>query len=359
MQNIISYVSNKNLIAFENASVNPVESLILAQISYYGYGEINKPVKIRDFKISFGTENLLANVFNKKENEELLDALLISPKWSEIKLIDHMNVIDNTEEFQFAASTFEIMPSLYYIGFSGTDYSFAGWKEDFNLSYMDQIPSQSAALNYSKRMLDTLSGKIYIGGHSKGGNLAEYVLYNIDEKYIDDIVRVDNFDGPGINFQGIDEGIFTQRKQILSKYIPENSIVGRIFESDNIHSNIVASKAMKILDHDPMTWRVSGYNFVYSTSTTRVSDFIKGTIDDFDYNVEGKLKKDVLEDLYQIVLNLEIENLAEFSSNLASNLLTLRRLIKKQPKEELDKINRVRQAFRRSLYENRPRIIRR
>ena len=60
------------------------------------------------------------------------------------------------------------------IAFRGTDSTLVGWKEDFNMSFLPVIPSQHDALEYVEQISEHYKGRLYICGHSKGGNLAVY-----------------------------------------------------------------------------------------------------------------------------------------------------------------------------------------
>lgn len=78
---------------------------------------------------------------------------------------------DNAQ--QFAALTVETGDGAVYCSFRGTDDTLAGWKEDFHMAYVSQIPAQKLAVEY----LETVARqyprrKLRLGGHSKGGNLA-------------------------------------------------------------------------------------------------------------------------------------------------------------------------------------------
>lgn len=62
--------------------------------------------------------------------------------------------------------TFHLPNQIDYIAFRGTDASFVGWKEDFNLCFQENIPSQISALNYVNNY--KTNHKLILGGHSKG-----------------------------------------------------------------------------------------------------------------------------------------------------------------------------------------------
>ncbi|MBQ4347238.1 MAG: DUF2974 domain-containing protein, partial [Firmicutes bacterium] len=83
--------------------------------------------------------------------------------------------------------------------FRGTDHSLVGWKENFNMSYEDVVPSQRDAMYYLDKMAQEYKGNIRLGGHSKGGNLAIYAAAHCRVKVRERIFAIYNNDGPGIN----------------------------------------------------------------------------------------------------------------------------------------------------------------
>ena len=46
--------------------------------------------------------------------------------------------------------TYRLTLDTYLMSFRGTDDSIIGWKEDFHLTYMKEIPAQKHALRYLK-----------------------------------------------------------------------------------------------------------------------------------------------------------------------------------------------------------------
>ena len=57
---------------------------------------------------------------------------------------------------QFAAMTYRLNLDTYLIVFRGTDDSIIGWKEDFHMTYMKEIPAQKHALKYLKNSLPNI-----------------------------------------------------------------------------------------------------------------------------------------------------------------------------------------------------------
>ena len=79
-------------------------------------------------------------------------------------------LLDDSIEQQFAALTIDLGNGSIYISFRGTDDTIVGWKEDLNMGFLEEIPSQKQAVEYVARVARQYSDRtIRIGGHSKGG----------------------------------------------------------------------------------------------------------------------------------------------------------------------------------------------
>lgn len=64
--------------------------------------------------------------------------------------------------------TYRVSLDTYLIVFRGTDDSIIGWKEDFHLTYMKEIPAQKHALRYLKNFLPIILSKGYSSWAFKG-----------------------------------------------------------------------------------------------------------------------------------------------------------------------------------------------
>lgn len=69
----------------------------------------------------------------------------------------------------------------YQLVFRGTDDTLIGWKEDFKLAYVREIPAHRAAVTYLEHYLASHPLPIMVSGHSKGGNLALYAVAHVKE----------------------------------------------------------------------------------------------------------------------------------------------------------------------------------
>lgn len=134
---------------------------------------------------------------NPEKIKRNLFALAASPRFREVEVGLYLSKFDEALETQFAAMTFVYRDLFAFVGFRGTDESITGWKEDFNMAYAEPVPAQDQALRYLNEVATLVPQPLIIGGHSKGGNLAEYASLRAPAVVQDRIVCVYNLDGPG------------------------------------------------------------------------------------------------------------------------------------------------------------------
>ncbi|MDE7479386.1 MAG: DUF2974 domain-containing protein, partial [Lachnospiraceae bacterium] len=84
------------------------------------------------------------------------------------------------------------------MSFRGTDDALIGWKEDFNMAYRTPVVAQLRSTEYVNRVAKLLARKrnlrFYLGGHSKGVNLAVYAAMTCDENIKRRIGKIYNMD---------------------------------------------------------------------------------------------------------------------------------------------------------------------
>jgi hypothetical protein len=140
-----------------------------------------------------GKENVpVKQPIQSKDAPGLLALAGSSERFRHIGLTGYVSHIDIDVEEQLSAVMYilndgnrhepRLMPE-YYIAFRGTDDTPVGWKEDFNMIFKTMIPAQLEAVSYVRRITARFKhGRIRLGGHSKGGNLAAYAAAFCGEK---------------------------------------------------------------------------------------------------------------------------------------------------------------------------------
>lgn len=287
----------------EEYPFNNVDSLILCQLSYLKFenstfdleGEV---VGITQFENQI--DRLTEKTRVPSQNQELLLDLIHSIRFNTIFLSNFAYNFDKNYEKQFCALIFHLPNQTDYMAFRGTDSSFVGWKEDFNLSFQENIPSQISALHYVDAY--HTNHKLILGGHSKGGNLAVYAGIHTKNK----IHAIYNHDGPGfLKPYSTTIPIF--------KSIPQSSVIGLLMEESNSYQ-VVLSDALSILQHDPFTWLVQDGDFIYQKKTDLLSQYTQRTISNWLKQIDIQTRKQVIDTIYSLFS--KYENPKDFKENL-------------------------------------------
>lgn len=182
--NILDYVKNTTR-TFEEMPLNPVDSLVLSQLSYarLEFAEpkpenlldrLRRGVTVADFFRNEWFEKIFCDGISDSDNMNLMAYAVASRRYRNLKIRDIVGDFDKSSEKQFGAMIFRLDANTDFVAFRGTDGSMLGWKEDFNLSFMNEVPSQSEAVEYLERNYGSGNRKgrnrrFYVGGHSKGG----------------------------------------------------------------------------------------------------------------------------------------------------------------------------------------------
>ena len=123
---------------------NEVDSMILARFSYLRFDM----VKLRSAETIKSISNKMKNIDNEdfryNGDKEMITYLGQSKRFNAMKVTDFVQVDDKDSEKQFSAVTVHISDDELYVSFIGTDASLIGWKEDFNMSFLENVPCQLA-----------------------------------------------------------------------------------------------------------------------------------------------------------------------------------------------------------------------
>lgn len=195
---------------------------------------------------------------------ELLSRLVASPRFRDLEVRDYATVFDEGAHVQFSATSFvwrsRCGRDFSYVGFRGTDSSFAGWRENFDMAVHPPVPAQDMAVEYLESVSRHLPGTLYVGGHSKGGNLATYAALRCDDATRARVSRVFDHDGPGFKPGFVDDAEFAVLDGRIERTVPQESVVGMLMETP-APTRVVVSDAHGADQHSVFTWQVDGDDF--------------------------------------------------------------------------------------------------
>lgn len=313
MNNLLDYLDWRGDISFDVAMFCDVDALILCRLSYIPFDSVVPEGFSESISVIDAAEKVLA-IADKKRDERtyhdehdplLLEKIIQNTRYADIRLTGYVNVISEESQKQFSATTFLLPDDTLYIAFRGTDGTLVGWKEDFNMSFIDIVPSQSDAVAYVEKAANRLSGKIRVGGHSKGGNLAVYACAFCNKNVHDRLIQIRNFDGPGFNENTIASNDFKTILPIVRTYIPQSSIVGMLLEHSEDFT-VVYSTGSGILQHDMYTWDVTRDGLMCIEQLSNSSQFIDATLKDWLSEMPMEKREKMIDGIYSIMLKADI-----------------------------------------------------
>lgn len=255
--------------SFEEVPFNEVDSLILCRLMYLKMAGIvpamkkGQPIQFMPFTeiaIPENREALLGDTRNADSNGELIDLLLASPRYKDLAVGEWVDVLSFEFEMQYASAVITPGKGIYYIAYRGTDETLVGWKEDVTLGFTEPVASQMMAGKYIRRAAEKLEGDFYVGGHSKGGNLATYAGMIAKPALQERIILVYNHDGPGFKKEVRERYHYDRIRPKVKKYLPRESMVGMLME-DVDDCAIVCCDGFGLQQHSPMLWHVEGTQF--------------------------------------------------------------------------------------------------
>lgn len=314
MPNINDYLVWRGDIPINNEfPFNEVDSMILARFSY-----------LRFDKIKMGTQETIESISNKMKNlkneeflfngdKELITNLGKSDRFKNMNVTDYVKNDNKKNEEQFGAITVHLSEDELYITFIGTDATIVGWKEDFNMAFMEHVPCQITGRAYLENIAKKYSkANIRIGGHSKGGNVAIYSAITVDKAIQDRITKVDNFDGPGFSKEIIAKyqnlGIIKR----IETFIPQDSIIGRLLNHKE-KITVVLSKEKGIYQHDIYSWQVLDREIIKERRNTNNSENVNKIISNWLETTSNEQRQIFTDSIFELIYSAEVDTFKEIT----------------------------------------------
>lgn len=333
MANIMDYIDWRGDIGFDEVGLNEVDSLIFSQLIYirmkpYLPEEKHSKLTIGQLAKLYFSDNSekqieqMPNLFRHASN--LLKKMASSERFKNCVLKYYVYDISEEEESQFSAVTIELPDNTVFVSYSGTDHSVVGWKENFNLSYLDETPGQTKAKNYLTYVAGRYTGRqeavdkkadmcnLWIGGHSKGGNLAVFAAMHVDKDIQKHIRKVFNHDGPGFNHKMISTDGYKRIYDRIESFLPQSSVVGVLLEHVDDYE-VVKSTNSGPLQHDVFSWEILGAHIVKADGLDRNSVRLDRTLRNWIGGMDEAQRRQFVDVLFSIASDSNFENLDQMS----------------------------------------------
>lgn len=305
---VFDYLKWRGDLTFAQSEFNEVDNLILCIVSYINFKKISRlwstdPVDAmamgevcafltdEDEQLGLSDENYIP----------LMRAAAETKRFGEVKLFAYESRCDDVKEMQFNAVSFLLPDNSVFVTFMGTDRSFAGWKEDFNMSFLEAVPAQVRATEYAEEIAAACPDRaLRIGGHSKGGNLAAWAAVHISEELQNRMIAAYNNDGPGFGKGFLEREEYQRVEEKIHTYIPESSIVGVLLEHAEDYA-VIDSNNRAVMQHEPLSWSVLGTQFVHLGKRSQLGQLSDGVLQEWIGSMSPQDREEFSEALFEIL----------------------------------------------------------
>ncbi len=327
MSNLLDYVSWRGDLSFSDSKFGEVDATIFSVLSYIDFSDLSDENGTVTFSAAQeryhelqDKESKMGLIIPKENIVKLLHACGSCRRFGTVLISDFESYTNEDEMCQFAAMTLHLSGNRMAVVFRGTDDTITGWREDFGLSYLDSIPAQLRAVDYLNKVAAKYPNeRIYVCGHSKGGNLSLYVTVHCDESVETRILKAYCFDGPGLDDGTVSSERFRAIQRKLAIYVPQSSFIGIMFNSGSKYT-VVNCLRKGAFQHDTFFWNVRGGQFEH---LDRLSE--RGRANEEQFNsamakMSREEKRDFADTFFNVVSSTGAKTLSELTSGGGKNI---------------------------------------
>ena len=325
--NVFDYLNWRGDLSFDQVGVCEVDGLIFSILSYVDYSEvvsseihgIRRPPALltitkRYLSAHSGGDVPELGLMLSKEIVKLLVKASKTKRFGLLRPICFVNKICDQTEMQFSAIAFSFENGDTFVAFRGTDDTLVGWKENFNMSFIYPVPAQKEAVAFLDYVASKTQGRIYLGGHSKGGNLAVYAGVKASLKTRERIERIYSNDAPGFDAAFISGKDYKDMKERISTFLPQSSVVGMLLEHEEGYT-VIKSRNSGLLQHNGFSWEVMGGKFIYLDSISENSKVLDKKMKSFLAGMTKEERENFVDSLFDALsTNTGAKTLTELSA---------------------------------------------
>ncbi len=315
MLNFLQKFGNEPLTELTDA-----DRLVFAQMVYLDFDPSSQNLPLREAldRVRFDEDSPTAQRFSfQQKDDRRLCELAQCPRYASVQFVAFAESYDPEREKQFAAMALDLPGGMRLLCFRGTDNTLAGWKEDFNLACLSEIPSQAMARDFV-HLYGKDAAKIELLGHSKGGNLALYAAVTSDAEIQAKVSRAVSLDGPGLNKSLTDSQAYRSIQRRLRLIVPQSSLVGLLFHQPE-NMRIVESRLVSVFQHYPYLWKIEDDHFCdaqsLSPTAQKLAQSVQGMID----RLPQHAREQFVEAVYEILGETGAETFTDLVGAWASS----------------------------------------
>ena len=344
MGNLFDYLEWRGDIPFSVDPFNEVDNLILTQLVYTSFEGLSGDsymVPLKEVQDAFFAVHTEQELMESKRFTApaplLMKQMTQGARFRDTTVSWYQTVFDKEAAVQFAAVTFHLPDGTAYVAYRGTDNTLVGWREDFDMSFLDATEGQKLAVDYLNEVGSRLPGLLMVGGHSKGGNLAVYAGALCGDDVRGRILTVYSNDGPGFREEFLASEGFGRILQRILSILPASSLFGRLLDNRCKH-HIIKSTAEGMAQHNGFTWSVIRNRFE-EAEESRSSIVIEQMMGTWLDGMEDETRQSITEVIFSLLEATGKDTMEEIGSqkwrSIAAMLSSLKDLKKEQRRELL------------------------
>ena len=267
-----------------SAPPGPADALALCCLAQCDFGALGADgMRVADLGALALSRFLYRHSLHPRLDRRMLVAAASSPRFAPLICAHAVDRWSARPLIQFSALTLRTPGgpgSPVMVVFRGTDRSWQGWAEDAAMGLSFPLPGHRAAARYLAFAAERHPGPLFVMGHSKGGNLAEYALASLLRARPRDAERVHLFslDAPGFPAPLVRSGFFEANAAPASRVRIPGSWVSVLLDQPG-PARFVRSGLPGPMGHDPYTWVVEGGDFVPAPAPGPVPRAVGAAVD--------------------------------------------------------------------------------
>lgn len=321
--NIFDYLEWRGDITLEQSGLNAIDALVFCCLAYVNYarakGKKQSLKEAYEITKSLPKEDQFCGLEIMREDAlKLAEIVSNYERFEKIQVTNYIELHSEENEKQFSAMTFLLPRNSMFIAFRGTDNTLVGWKENLNMAFTDGTPAQLEATEYVESIAKKYPRKqIYLGGHSKGGNLAVWAAIHSSEETQNRMKYIFNNDGPGYIRDLSNTREYKNIEAKLLSFVPESSIVGMLMGTFPYLT--IESTSISMMQHHPFTWKVLGKHFLYKIEKTFSSRMISGYLNNIIETMRPEELEEFVDRLYESLKENDVNTISDIKKNLWKN----------------------------------------
>lgn len=353
-KNCLDYLEERGHLPFSQAPFCIIDSLILSVCAYAPLEGVLPGLSAQEtLPFRQAVDRLTAQagwdhtgVLMADQIPRLVVRTAECPRFAQVRLGCCESILDEETGTQFAALTCFLPDGTLYLSFRGTDDSLVGWKECFRMAFTFPIPAQKLAADYLAQVAARHPGKLRLGGHSKGGNLAVWAAVHAQPMVRHRILWVDSHDGPGFTRDLTGTPAYQALAKRIRIFVPQSSLVGALLHQDR-HCQVIRSHGSGTVgQHDPFSWEVAGTQYRLLPRRSAFGRKSAETVHAWLAAMSPQEQEEFVEVLFHLLAAGHAKTLTDITSALADNALSMAKAYK-----ALDRTTRreIRSYLRRML----------